>query len=287
MALTKGKTFTDNEQVTAAKLHQLVDDATIDAGAIDATALASGAVTNAKIAAAAGVALSKISVTIDRLVGGSATNTGEEVTVGAGLDITSSTLTVDDDGITTAKILDANVTAAKLASTLDLSSKAVILADDSIAASKLETDFIDAVSGVAIDAADYLIFSDSSNSNLTRKAQVSTIGSSVAGSIALTAATAAGAITAWPHSLGVAPPNVRLTYFCTAADGGYAVGDEVLAYAPYATSGVPRPAPYSTAQSTGSITLIGASGADPVITNKTDGSSHTMTESKWSIKAYY
>lgn len=39
--LTKGKTFTTNEEVTNAKLHALVDDATINAGAITSTMLSS------------------------------------------------------------------------------------------------------------------------------------------------------------------------------------------------------------------------------------------------------
>jgi hypothetical protein len=44
---------------------------------------------------------------------------------------------VTDNEITTSKILDANVTAAKLAATLDLSSKTVTLPDDSVTNDKL------------------------------------------------------------------------------------------------------------------------------------------------------
>jgi hypothetical protein len=47
------------------------------------------------------------------------------------------TVAVANDEITTAKILDANVTAAKLAATLDLSSKTVTLPDDSVTLAKL------------------------------------------------------------------------------------------------------------------------------------------------------
>jgi hypothetical protein len=47
------------------------------------------------------------------------------------------TVVVADNEVTTAKILDANVTAGKLAATLDLSSKTVTLPDDSVTDAKL------------------------------------------------------------------------------------------------------------------------------------------------------
>jgi hypothetical protein len=47
------------------------------------------------------------------------------------------TVVVADNEVTTSKILDANVTAGKLAATLDLSSKTVTLPDDSVTDAKL------------------------------------------------------------------------------------------------------------------------------------------------------
>ncbi len=48
--LTRGYSFATNEQLTAAKLHQLVDDAIIQAGAVGTTELAASAVSTAKLA---------------------------------------------------------------------------------------------------------------------------------------------------------------------------------------------------------------------------------------------
>jgi hypothetical protein len=51
--ITKGYSFGPSGQVTAALLHQMVDDATIQAGAIGTTELATGAVATGNIAAQA------------------------------------------------------------------------------------------------------------------------------------------------------------------------------------------------------------------------------------------
>jgi len=73
-----------------ADFYELITDATITAGVVDATALASNAVTTAKI--------------LD-----------DNVTTAKILDDNITTAKILDDNITTAKILDANVTLAKLA----------------------------------------------------------------------------------------------------------------------------------------------------------------------------
>ena len=62
---------------------------------------------------------------------------GETVTPAKLNSAAAPTVVVANDEITTAKILDANVTAAKMAATLDLSSKTVTLPDSSVAAAKL------------------------------------------------------------------------------------------------------------------------------------------------------
>jgi hypothetical protein len=62
---------------------------------------------------------------------------GETVTPAKLNSAAAPTVVVADDEITTAKILDANVTAAKMAATLDLSSKTVTLPDASVAQAKL------------------------------------------------------------------------------------------------------------------------------------------------------
>jgi hypothetical protein len=67
---------------------------------------------------------------------------GETVTPAKLNSAAAPTVAVADDEITTAKILDANVTEAKLAATLDLSSKTVTLPDASVAQAKLAANVV-------------------------------------------------------------------------------------------------------------------------------------------------
>jgi hypothetical protein len=67
---------------------------------------------------------------------------GETVTPAKLNSAAAPTVAVADDEITTAKILDANVTAAKMAATLDLSSKTVTLPDASVAQAKLAANVV-------------------------------------------------------------------------------------------------------------------------------------------------
>lgn len=53
--ITKGKTFTSGETVTATELNSLIDDAVINNLAVDSNKLAADAVTNVKVAAAAAI----------------------------------------------------------------------------------------------------------------------------------------------------------------------------------------------------------------------------------------
>jgi hypothetical protein len=62
---------------------------------------------------------------------------GETVTPAKLNSAAAPTVVVADNEVTTAKILDANVTAGKLAATLDLSGKTVTLPDDSVTDAKL------------------------------------------------------------------------------------------------------------------------------------------------------
>jgi hypothetical protein len=62
---------------------------------------------------------------------------GETVTPAKLNSAAAPTVVVADNEVTTAKILDANVTAGKLAATLDLSGKTVTLPDDSVTNDKL------------------------------------------------------------------------------------------------------------------------------------------------------
>ena len=103
--ITKGKTFTSGETVTASEMNSLVDDAVINASAVTESKIAAGAVTNAKIAASAGIGLDKLASGTDgqipicsatgvptyvTLTGATVTNAGA-VTLGEGV-VTSSNL---------------------------------------------------------------------------------------------------------------------------------------------------------------------------------------------------
>ena len=124
--ITKGKTFTSGETVTASEMNSLVDDAVINASAVTESKIAAGAVTNAKIAASAGSGLDKLASGTDgqipicsatgvptyvTLTGANVTNAGV-VSLSADSVATSNII---DSNVTTAKILDANITTAKLA----------------------------------------------------------------------------------------------------------------------------------------------------------------------------
>lgn len=78
----------------------------IDANAVGTTEIANSAVTLAKIA---NISTSRV---LGRTTGGS--GVVEELTVSAGLTMTAGTVGIQDAGVTTAKIADGNVTAAKL-----------------------------------------------------------------------------------------------------------------------------------------------------------------------------
>lgn len=122
--LTKGYTFVAGEIVTAAKLHALVESAEILADAVGTTEIADGAVTSAKLNSAVALAVSKITLAENKVVVGNASGIGGEILVDAttmdpagfgvkALGIAAAQLA--SDAVTTAKILDANVTLAKIA----------------------------------------------------------------------------------------------------------------------------------------------------------------------------
>lgn len=294
MAISKGKTFTANEQVTNAKLHQLVDDATIDAGAVGSSQLASGAVTNAKVSDTAGIALSKIATTFGALVGGGASNVSEEVTVGSTLSLTSSELNIATTGITSGYLADGAVVADKLYSTLDLSSKTLTLPSGAVSASNLDQDFINDVSDASIAAADYLVFGDFSAAGVLKRATVQSVVDAVLttdpayteSGISINGSGTVKTIAAATHGLGRAPYQAKAWLVCTDAggDAGYSENDIVSAESVHENG----------SNSSGLITFCYEAGGDVVIVengngdtvliaNKSSGTPGTLTKSKWSL----
>jgi hypothetical protein len=127
--LTRGETFAAGESVTHTRLHALVENATIDAGAVTTTKIADGAVTNAKLNASLALDAGKIALANGKLLGGNGSGAGEAVTVGATLSLASATLGIAaggvaavqlaTDAVETAKIKNGNVTLAKIANVTD------------------------------------------------------------------------------------------------------------------------------------------------------------------------
>lgn len=116
--VTPGKIFADGETVTISELNKLGTPTVDISGAVGTLSLTDGSVTNAKVASSAGIQLDKLQATTSGgqvLLGNSsnvvtATSLTGDVTVSdAGV------TTIGNDKVTTAKVLDANVTEAKLA----------------------------------------------------------------------------------------------------------------------------------------------------------------------------
>tara|TARA_Y100001973_G_scaffold105690_1_gene179900 strand:- start:71 stop:904 length:834 start_codon:yes stop_codon:yes gene_type:complete len=118
--ITKGKTFSSGDTVTAADLNNLVDDASINDNAINSDKIASGAVTNAKVSASAAISFSKLEslATGSVIVGDSGSAKGVALSGDATIDASgaitvsnsasaTTATTVSDNAITLAKLEDA------------------------------------------------------------------------------------------------------------------------------------------------------------------------------------
>lgn len=109
--ITKGKTFTSGETVTATELNSLVDDAVINNLAINNNKLAADAVTNVKVAAAAAIDWDKMaSLASGQILVGNSDNQAAGVAMSGDATINNTgALTVSDDAITSAKLADTGV----------------------------------------------------------------------------------------------------------------------------------------------------------------------------------
>jgi hypothetical protein len=130
--LSKGTTFATGDQVTAAKLNNLVDNATFGANIVDGSTLTtSGSGTSATILIRdLGVSTAKIAanaVTTDKIA-------DANVTTVKILDANVTTAKIADSNVTTAKIADSNVTTAKIA---DLNVTTGKIADSAVTTAKL------------------------------------------------------------------------------------------------------------------------------------------------------
>ena len=114
LALTSGHIFVGNASNLAADV-PMTGDISIDNAGL--TAIVAGVIVNADINAAAAIAFSKLAaLTSGNILVGSVGNVPTSVAMsGDATIIASGALTIANDAITTAKILNANVTLAKLA----------------------------------------------------------------------------------------------------------------------------------------------------------------------------
>ncbi len=109
--ITKGKTFSSGETVTAADLNSFLDDATINNDAINAAKIAAGAVGNSEVSSSAEISFSKLESlsTGSIIVGNSGSATGVAMSGDATISNTgsvtvSTAATVTDNAITLAKL---------------------------------------------------------------------------------------------------------------------------------------------------------------------------------------
>lgn len=105
--ITKGKTFSSGDTVTAADLNSLLDDAVINNNAITNSKIADGAIDNAAVSGTAGIDFSKLaSLSTGQVLAGNegtptATTLSADVTIAA-----DGVVTVADNAITPAKMED-------------------------------------------------------------------------------------------------------------------------------------------------------------------------------------
>lgn len=114
-ALAEGDIWVGNGDDEATAVTMSGDATLSSAGALT---IANSAITNAKVSASAAIAYSKLAtLTSGNMLVGSAGNVATSVTMsGDATIVASGALTIANDAITTAKILNSNVTLAKLAS---------------------------------------------------------------------------------------------------------------------------------------------------------------------------
>lgn len=166
MAISKGHTFTANEEVDHSKLNNLVDNATISDGAITSGKIAGSAVTSAKIAAGAisntaisstaGISLSKLESATDAnprvlIVGSDSKPAYQNVSGDATIDATGA-LTIAASAVETSMVADDAITQDKIANDSIGSDQ---IASNAVGASELADDAVDtaAIVDSAITAA--------------------------------------------------------------------------------------------------------------------------------------
>ena len=124
--ITPGAVVTENDNITVSLLNQIANPTVDLSGAVDSLALGANAVQDTNVASGAAIQFSKMESTLSgRIIVGNASNEPAiaQLTGDAALAFNSSTnnadLTINDDAVTTAKVLDGAITGPKIAMTSD------------------------------------------------------------------------------------------------------------------------------------------------------------------------
>lgn len=124
--ITPGAVVTENDNITVSLLNQIANPTVDLSGAVDTLALGENAVADANVQSGAAIQFSKMESTLSgRIIVGNASNeaTVTQLAGDATLAFNSSTsnadLTIADDAVTTAKVLDGAITGPKIAMTDD------------------------------------------------------------------------------------------------------------------------------------------------------------------------
>lgn len=221
--LNRGESFANGEQVTAARLNKMQDDATVKAGSIGTSHLADGAVTPAKLSGSFAFAAGQVQIANGALVGGNASNVGVAITPdGTSVEIAAATLRVKDAGISTAKIADGAVTLAKLGARAVSAAKfaavttARLLGRFSAGAGDFEE--ISLGAGLSLSAGGLLSATATARQTYTGALKTLPTG---AGFVRWDGSDTP----AW--SFSAVPEYCVVRLVCTTADAGFAVGTEV------------------------------------------------------------
>ncbi len=253
--LTKGYTFTTTEQVTAAKLHSLVDSATV-------SAITSSDITDGTVAA---VDLSSTAVTSGNITDGTIT----------GSDIFART-------ITTSLIATNAVTGIELSTNIttrtgfvDLSASTLTLANNSVAAA--------AVVGVTTSAgaADSGKIPKLNASGILDSSMV--VASSLPSGFTSSGQTISNAgLLTLAHGLGSAPSLIQLQLKCVATEGNWSVNDQFVINPGMLNPTTPRGCVVYVDATNVYVRFAGAA-APMEAFDKTTGAVFTCTNAKWEL----
>lgn len=260
-----GSTFQAGDTVTAAKLHALVDNATLKPGVVTGEKIADGAVSQAKLQPGMVFPAGALQVPEGNVVLGNGSNVGVPLPVGPTLTKTGA-LNVADGSIVEAKIADGAVATAKIASVTPSPAGVYGAAGTIPVVTVNEKGQVISVSTVAVQA---------QLTKLTLEQK--------------DVPTAPGHHVLWTFAATAAPLFVDVWAECISPDAGHLVGDRVPITAFFRKSGDeahPAFGVRSYAAVAGSWTVqVVAFGQDVQLLNADTGARTNVLLSAWKLRA--